>query len=202
MIRYTDHVNDDIRVRSLMQMSIINIKKVVNKKGSKNSDLLILWMSNILRLLHILKQYSGDSTFQKENTDKQNEQCLKNFDLSEYRQVLSDHSVWILQLLIKYLEDQIQSLIVPAILESTCACPSEELNRLKNILEQDYNVLENYGLDVSVIHQIFKQIFYFICAGALNNLLLRRELCHWSKGMDIRFNLTAVEVRVNLICLM
>ena len=27
----------------------------------------------------------------------QNEQCLRNFDLSEYRQVLSDISVWIYQ---------------------------------------------------------------------------------------------------------
>jgi hypothetical protein len=44
-----------------------------------------------------LKQYSGDKTFQAENTQKQNEQCLQNFDLSEYRQVLSDIAVWIYQ---------------------------------------------------------------------------------------------------------
>ena len=36
-------------------------------------------------------------TFQEENTAKQNEQCLRNFDLSEYRQVLSDIAVWIYQ---------------------------------------------------------------------------------------------------------
>ena len=34
-------------------------------------------------------------TFQEGNTQKQNEQCLRNFDLSEYRQVLSDIAVWI-----------------------------------------------------------------------------------------------------------
>lgn len=44
-----------------------------------------------------MKQYSGDSGFQAKNTPKQNEQCLKNFDLSEYRQVLSDIAVWIFQ---------------------------------------------------------------------------------------------------------
>lgn len=37
------------------------------------------------------------------------------------------------------------------------------------------------------------QIFYFICAGALNNLLLRKDMCHWSKGMQIRFNLSHLE---------
>ncbi len=30
------------------------------------------------------------------------------------------------------------------------------------------------------------QLFYFICANALNNLLLRKDMCHWSKGMQIR----------------
>lgn len=84
-----------------------------------------------------MKQYSGDKAFQKKNTPKQNEQCLRNFDLSEYRQVLSDIAVWIYQGkernfkkllhsktsiwkslgLIKNFEEKVQPLIVPAILE-------------------------------------------------------------------------------------
>lgn len=64
-----------------------------------------------------MKQYSGDKTFQQKNTTKQNEQCLRNFDLSEYRQVISDIAVWIYQGLIKNFEEKIQPLIVPAILE-------------------------------------------------------------------------------------
>ena len=36
-------------------------------------------------------------------------------------------------------------------------------------------------------------MFYFICASALNNLLLRKDLCHWTKAMQIRFNLSALE---------
>lgn len=82
-----------------------------------------------------MKQYSGDKAFQAKNTPKQNEQCLRNFDLSEYRQVLSDIAVWIyqgnfissyivrfihfllFQGLIKNLQEKIQHLIVPAILE-------------------------------------------------------------------------------------
>jgi len=31
------------------------------------------------------------------------------------------------------------------------------------------------------------QLSYFICANALNNLLLRKEMCHWTKGMQIRY---------------
>jgi len=31
------------------------------------------------------------------------------------------------------------------------------------------------------------QLSYFMCANALNNLLLRKEMCHWTKGMQIRW---------------
>ncbi|XP_046985922.1 unconventional myosin-Vb-like [Schistocerca americana] len=36
-------------------------------------------------------------------------------------------------------------------------------------------------------------VFYFICAISVNNLLLRKDLCHWSKGMQIRYNLSHLE---------
>lgn len=37
------------------------------------------------------------------------------------------------------------------------------------------------------------QLFYFICSNALNNLLLRKDLCNWSKGMQIRYNISHLE---------
>jgi myosin-5 len=49
-----------------------------------------------------------------------------------------------------------------------------------------HSTLSKHGLDPEIIALIFKQIFYFICAGALNNLLLRKDMCHWSRGMQIR----------------
>lgn len=69
------------------------------------------------------------------------------------------------------------------------------LDTLIRYLENSYNLLTSYGLDKEVIEQVFKQIFYYICAGALNNLLLRRELCHWGKGIEIRYNVSSLEVR-------
>ena len=36
-------------------------------------------------------------------------------------------------------------------------------------------------------------MFYYICACALNNLLLRKEMCHWSKGIQIRYNISHLE---------
>lgn len=54
--------------------------------------------------------------FMTQNTGKQNEHCLKNFDLAEYRQVLSDLSIQIYQQLIKVAEGIIQPMIGELIL--------------------------------------------------------------------------------------
>lgn len=85
-IRHTDFIDNDEKVRTLLTGAINGLRKVI-KKRSDDLDTHVLWLSNTLRLLHTLKQYSGDKSFQAENTAAQNEQCLRNFDLSQYRQV-------------------------------------------------------------------------------------------------------------------
>ena len=64
--------------------------------------------------------------------------------------------------------------------------PHEALDKLLRMLTRFHAVLSKHGLDPEIIAQIFKQIFYFVCAGSLNNLLLRKDMCHWSRGMQIR----------------
>ncbi|KAG8247083.1 myosin V [Homalodisca vitripennis] len=93
-VRHTDFINDEEKVRNLLTEFINSIKKLVRKR-SDDIEVTVLWLSNTLRLLHNLKQYSGEKTFKEENTATQNEQSLHNFDLSEYRQVLSDMAIWI-----------------------------------------------------------------------------------------------------------
>jgi myosin-5 len=81
-----------------------------------------------------------------------------------------------------------------------------------------HQVLQLYGVDPTLIAQAFRQVFafvhlcrlhtilnsilkfylyfqvfYYICACALNNLLLRKEMCHWSKGIQIRYNISHLE---------
>ncbi|KAK4298028.1 hypothetical protein Pmani_029590 [Petrolisthes manimaculis] len=217
-IRHTDHINDDEKVRSLLNNIVNGVKRVI-KKRHEDLDSTVLWLSNVLRLLHNLKQYSGDKAFQPENTVKQNEQALKNFDLSEYRQVLSDIAVWIYNGVIKLMEEKVQPLIVPSILEHEAIAglsgnkpggmrgragslarepespvePQKALDLLLKEMTQFYRTLAMFGTDPELITQVFRQIFYFICAGSLNNLLLRKDMCHWSKGMQIRYNLSHLE---------
>ena len=49
--------------------------------------------------------------FQVHNTPEQNEHCLKNFDLTDYRQVLSDLAIHIYQDLVKCIWEAIQAMI-------------------------------------------------------------------------------------------
>jgi myosin-5 len=111
-VRYIDEVNDDVQVKSLLNNMIVSLKRVVKKAiAQQNVEVVTLWLSNIIRLMTLLKQFCGEEPYGVL------EESLKNFDLSEYRQLLSDVAIWTYQGLIKHSEDRIQPLIVPAVLE-------------------------------------------------------------------------------------
>jgi len=50
-----------------------------------------------------------------------------------------------------------------------------------------------FGMDPTLVAQTFRQLFYYICAIAMNQLLLRKDLCHWTKGIQIRYNVSQLE---------
>ncbi|XP_050443210.1 unconventional myosin-Va isoform X2 [Adelges cooleyi] len=211
--RYHDFTKDEKRIASFLTTVVKNLQRVMKKRHLQDS--MILWLSNSLKLIHILKQYSGEPAFASDNTTKQNSQVLQNFDLADYRQVFCDHAVLLYQELVQKLQDNIRPLIVPAILEHDSlgidsvrnirrslgslksnvlqSPPSPTTSTLENELNSIYSQLMAHEIDIEVIVQIFKQIYYYICANALNNLLLRKDLSYWSKGMSIRFNLSHLE---------
>ncbi|XP_022802810.1 unconventional myosin-Va-like isoform X2 [Stylophora pistillata] len=212
-IRHCDHVNDDRRMQSLLTSSINSIRKVV-KKNPNNLDILAFWLANTSRLLHDMKQYSGDKAFQVHNTPEQNQHCLKNFDLTEYRQVLSDLAIHVYQDLVKCIWEAVQNMIVPGMLEyesipgvssskpfggRSKAHADITVKSITKMLSNFLAILNAHCVDPEIIKQVFRQLFYYIGANMMNNLLLRKDMCHWSRGMQIRFNLSQLEdwVRLN-----
>lgn len=185
--------------------------------------------------------------FMKHNTPKQNEHTLSNFDLAEYRQVISDLAIQIYQQLIKCMENILQPMIGSSLFMSEYMCAhtskcfghgndnvfayehAQELTKcvypavsgmlehetiqgvsgvkptglrkrtssiadegtytLDSILRQlsaFHSTMCQHGTDPELIKQVVKQQFYIIGAVTLNNLLLRKDMCSWSKGMQIR----------------
>ncbi|KAG7219021.1 hypothetical protein INR49_005921 [Caranx melampygus] len=197
-IRHADYINDDQKVESLLTSTINAIKKVL-KKNSDDFETTSFWLANTSRLLHCLKQYSGDEVFMTQNTAKQNEHCLKNFDLAEYRQVLSDLSIQIYQQLIRVAEGTIQPMIVSAMLESESipslagvkpmgyrnrsssmdteggGVSSYTLEALIRQLGQFHAIMRDHGMDPEIAGQVVRQLFHCINAVTLNNLLLRKD---------------------------
>ena len=164
-IRHADYINSDIKIKTFLAGAIGSIRKLI-KQRIQDFDSSIFWLVNTSQLLQNLKQYSGDKVshtitmrmssinqwlywhcpeqaYQEGNSRKQNEQCLRNFDLSQYRQVVTDMSVWIyqvgwfspfpslffsfvaewtlllvwLQAIVKIMEEKVDKLIVKAVLE-------------------------------------------------------------------------------------
>ncbi|XP_028426970.1 unconventional myosin-Va isoform X6 [Perca flavescens] len=211
-LRHADYVNDDQKVRTLLTSTINSIKKILKKRGD-DFETVSFWLSNTCRFLHCLKQYSGDEAFMKHNTQRQNEHTLSNFDLAEYRQVISDLAIQIYQQLIKCMENILQPMIVSGMLEHetiqgvsgvkptglrkrTSSIADEGTYTLDSILRQlsaFHSTMCQHGTDPELIKQVVKQQFYIIGAVTLNNLLLRKDMCSWSKGMQIRYNVSQLE---------
>uniref|UniRef100_A0A3Q2ZND0 Unconventional myosin-Va n=1 Tax=Hippocampus comes TaxID=109280 RepID=A0A3Q2ZND0_HIPCM len=211
-LRHADYVNDDQKVRTLLTSTINSIKKILKKRGD-DFETVSFWLANTCRFLHCLKQYSGDDVFMKHNTSRQNEHCLSNFDLTEYRSVISDLAIQIYQQLIKCMENTLQPMIVSGMLEHetiqgvsgvkptglrkrTSSIADEGTYTLDSILRQlnaFHSTMCQHGTDPELIKQVVKQQFYVIGAVTLNNLLLRKDMCSWSKGMQIRYNVSQLE---------
>ncbi|KAM5172128.1 unconventional myosin-Va isoform 1-T1 [Mantella aurantiaca] len=211
-VRHADYLNDDQKVRSLLTSTINGVKKILKKRGD-DFETVSFWLSNTCRFLHCLKQYSGEEAFMKHNTTRQNEHCLTNFDLAEYRQVLSDLAIQIYQQLVRVLENILQPMIVSGMLEHetiqgvsgvkptglrkrTSSIADEGTYTLDSIVRQlntFHSIMCQHGTDPELIKQVVKQMFYIIGAVTLNNLLLRKDMCSWSKGMQIRYNVSQLE---------
>lgn len=154
-------------------------------------------------LLNLLKQYGGSENYNKYNSDTQNQQLLKNFDLTEYRIVISKIIEQLHDVLVKQIQALIKPYVVPAVLHHdemskgkktiksilTSKNDKAEPKSLVNQLEHYYKQFEYFGLERCYSEQIFRQFFYYICAVSMNSLMLQPDICVWKTGMKLRFNI-------------
>ncbi|CAF3881809.1 unnamed protein product [Rotaria sp. Silwood1] len=77
-IRYIDFVDDEAHVAGFLSAR------------NEDIDYPILSITNTVRYLHRLQQYSAKEKYQATNTPKQNEQALRNFDLTDNKTIFAD----------------------------------------------------------------------------------------------------------------
>ncbi|NXH92988.1 MYO5C protein, partial [Edolisoma coerulescens] len=211
-VRHADYLNDADMLKSFMNATIDGIKQVV-KEHSEDFEMLSFWLSNTYYFLNCLKQYSGEEEFAVFNTPRQNKNCLKHFDLSEYRQILSDLAIRIYHQFIIVMENNIQHMIVPGMLEyeslqgisglkptgfrkRSSSIDDTDTYTMTSILQQlsyFYSTMCQNGLDSELLKQAVKQLFFLIGAVTLNSLFLRKDMCSCRKGMQIRCNISFLE---------
>nr|XP_009003707.3 unconventional myosin-Vc isoform X3 [Callithrix jacchus] len=211
-VRYADSLNDANMLKSLMNSTINGIKQVV-KEHLEDFEMLSFWLSNTCHFLNCLKQYSGEEEFMKHNSPQQNKNCLNNFDLSEYRQILSDVAIRIYHQFIIVMENNIQPIIVPGMLEyeslqgisglkptgfrkRSSSIDDTDAYTMTSVLQQlsyFYSTMCQNGLDPELVRQAVKQLFFLIGAVTLNSLFLRKDMCSCRKGMQIRCNISYLE---------
>ncbi|KAM8907216.1 unconventional myosin-Vc [Lycaon pictus] len=211
-VRYADSLNDAGMLKSLMNSAINGIKQVV-KEHLEDFEMLSFWLSNTCHFLNCLRQYSGEEEFMKLNSPNQNKNCLNNFDLSEYRQILSDVAIRIYHRFIVVMENNIQPIIVPGMLEyeslqgisglkptgfrkRSSSIDDTDAYTMTSVLQQlsyFYSTMCQNGLDPELVRQAVKQLFFLIGAVTLNSLFLRKDMCSCRKGMQIRCNISYLE---------
>ncbi|MBN3313382.1 MYO5C protein, partial [Atractosteus spatula] len=212
-IRHADYLNDATKLKSLMNAIISGIKLVI-KDHQEDFEMLSFWLSNSCHMLNCLKQYSGEEELMKHNTPRQNKNCLRNFDLSEHRQIFSDLAIRIYHQFISVMENCLMPMIVPGMLEheslqgissmkptglrkrSTSIYEDMEVYTISSILQQlsyFHSTMCQHGMDAELMKQAVKQLFFLIGAVTLNSIFLRKDMCSCRKGMQIRCNISYLE---------
>ncbi|XP_041652628.1 unconventional myosin-Vc isoform X2 [Cheilinus undulatus] len=212
-IRHVDYLNDEAKLKSLMNEVIGGVKKVI-LSYHKDLELLSFWLSNTYQLLNCLKQYSGEEEYMKQSTPRQKKNCLQNFDLSEHRQILSDLAIHIYHQLISVMEKSLNPAIVPGMLEheslqgissmkptgfrkrSNSFYEDSDTYTISSIIQQLSTFLfmmSQHDMEQGLVRQIVKQLFFLVGATTLNNMMLRKDMCSCRKGMQIRCNISYLE---------
>ncbi|XP_044056593.1 unconventional myosin-Vb [Siniperca chuatsi] len=210
-VRQADCSGAQTHARSLCSAAVTAMKAAL-KKHRNDVDMTALWLKNACLLHDLLTQHSPKQTLDSD------ELVPLTTDLSDLIHALSDLCIQAYQQLLSITETRLQNIIVPALLESetipglsgsvvklgtsrkragsepgtvgggapTMASVLRELGAL-------HTALSHQALPPTQMEQAFHQLTYLIAASALNSLLLRKDMCCWSRGMQIRYNVSLLE---------
>ncbi|XP_056270474.1 unconventional myosin-Vb [Pseudoliparis swirei] len=210
-VRQADCSGDQALARSLSSAAVTAMKAAL-KKHSNDVDMTALWLKNTCLLHDLLTQHSPKQTLDSD------EVVPLTADLSDLIRALSDLCIQAYQQLLSITEQRLQNIIVPALLESetipglsgsagklgtsrkragsdsrTAGAVAPTLAAVLRELGALHTALSRQDLAPTLMAQAFNQLTFLISNSAFNSLLLRKDMCCWSRGMQIRYNVSLLE---------
>uniref|UniRef100_A0AAV2L0J9 Unconventional myosin-Vb-like n=1 Tax=Knipowitschia caucasica TaxID=637954 RepID=A0AAV2L0J9_KNICA len=210
-LRHMDHSGDPTRTRSFCMACVAALKAAL-KKHSNDLDMTSLWLKNGCLLHDLLVQHSSEHANDSEGT------VSFVVDLSDQIRALSDFCIHAYQQLVSITEARLQNVVVPALLESesisslpgsagklplsrkrTSSDPrvvGGEVPNMSSLLRELgalHSAMCRQALAPELMEQAFHQLTHLMCSSAFNSLLLRKDMCSWSRGMQIRYNVSLLE---------
>uniref|UniRef100_A0A8C3A040 Dilute domain-containing protein n=1 Tax=Cyclopterus lumpus TaxID=8103 RepID=A0A8C3A040_CYCLU len=210
-VRQADCSGDQTLARSLCSATVTAMKAAL-KKHSNDVDMTALWLKNTCLLHDLLTQHSPKQTLDSDDV------VPLTVDLSDLIRALSDLCIQAYQQLLSITEKRLQNIIVPALLESenipglsgsagklgtsrkragsdprSAGVDAPTLAAVLRELGALHTALSRQDLPPTLMEQAFNQLTFLISASAFNSLLLRKDMCCWSRGMQIRYNVSLLE---------
>lgn len=210
-IRHIDYSGDRDRARSLCGATVTTMKTAL-KKHVNDVDMTAFFLKNICLLHDLLLRHSP-----KQSLDSDDLVPL-TADLGDLIRSLSDLCIQAYQQLLTITGTKLHPIIVSAVMESetipnlsgsgvkqgisrkragsdprptgsdapTMAFVLRELGAL-------HTAMTHQALPSTLLEQAYRQLTHYISAASFNSMLLRKDMCCLSRGMQIRYNVTLLE---------
>ncbi|KAL6468703.1 hypothetical protein MHYP_G00222270 [Metynnis hypsauchen] len=212
-VRQADFRRDHTRARGLCVTAVAAFKTAL-KKQSGDLDMTALWLKNTCVLKDLLTKHSPTQV-----VGGGEEVLPLQVELREQVRVLGDVCIQAYQQLLAISESRLQPIIVPAMLESETIpglsgavvkmvgsrkragsdprpAASGEVASMAVVLRELgalHTALERQDLPSALLEQAFRQLAHLLAGSALNSLLLRKDMCCWNRGLQIRYNVSLLE---------
>ncbi|XP_061635923.1 unconventional myosin-Vb [Phyllopteryx taeniolatus] len=200
-VRQADSRGDQSSALSVCRSTVAAMKTAL-KKHNSDLEMTALWLKNISLFHDLLTQHNSKQTYVPEEFPP------LTFDPSHLIHTLSELRIQAYQQLISITEKRLQNFIAAALLEGedvsagsrrrarsgAAAGPdAPTVARVLRELGALHAAMSHQALHASLMEHAFHQLTYFMSTSALNSLLLRKDVCCCSRGIDIRLNVSQLE---------
>ncbi len=69
----------------------------------------------------------------------------------------------------------------------------KHMKHMVNYLSGLLSTFQQYFVPVKLVRNIYKQIFMYLDAALFNEIILRRDLCTWSQGMELKMKVSLLD---------